>query len=124
MPWGDLEVPFLGGVLECPRCRWARPPNDHRQACPACRAPLREWKTGPAARALAHGAIDLGVPVHMSRVNTARRVDYARALGCASVDGTTLAVSAGNLTALLRWLQDSETAARDGSLLDVFAPIA
>lgn len=49
---------------------------------------------------------------------------YARALGCASVDGTTLAVSPGNLPALLRWLEASDTAARDGSLFDVFAPTA
>ena len=63
------------------------------------------------------------MPVHTGRVNTARRVDYARPLGCTSVDGTTLAVSAGSLPALLRWLETSD-AERDGYLFDVLAPTA
>jgi hypothetical protein len=46
------------------------------------------WKLGPAARALAHEAKDRGLWVHMGRVNSIKRITYASAIGCDSIDGT------------------------------------
>jgi hypothetical protein len=51
---------------------------------------MTEWKLGPAARALTDSAIAHGLPVHMGRVSSEKRYEYARALGCSSVDGTFL----------------------------------
>lgn len=64
------------------------------------------WKYGPEARAVAELAKDRGLWLHMGRVNSLRRLRYAQALGCDSVDGTFLAYAPDrNLPALLRWLR-------------------
>ncbi|MBS1861892.1 MAG: hypothetical protein JSS68_09285 [Actinobacteria bacterium] len=46
------------------------------------------WKLGDRARALGAEARRRGRRVHMGRVNSARRIAYAKAIGCDSVDGT------------------------------------
>jgi hypothetical protein len=50
-----------------------------------------DWKLGPAAVALIAEARHRGKPVHVGRVNSARRFARFAALGCASADGTYLA---------------------------------
>jgi hypothetical protein len=64
-PWDEFGVLFIGGSTG--------------------------WKLGPHARALVAEALARGKHVHMGRVNTGRRYRYAEAIGCHSVDGTTLA---------------------------------
>ena len=45
--------------------------------------------------------------VHMGRVNSQRRLRYAHAIGCDSVDGTYLTYAPDqNLRRLLGWLED------------------
>jgi hypothetical protein len=46
------------------------------------------WKLGEHARALIAEARRRHLWVHMGRVNTARRIAYAREIGCHSFDGT------------------------------------
>lgn len=46
------------------------------------------WKLGPQAARLVRTGIALGKHIHMGRVNTRRRITYAKALGCHSIDGT------------------------------------
>lgn len=46
------------------------------------------WKLGPTAREIAQHAKRLGKHVHMGRVNSAKRIAYARSIGCDSVDGS------------------------------------
>lgn len=46
------------------------------------------WKLGAHAGALVAEARPRGRWVHMGRVNSARRIAYAKAIGCDSVDGT------------------------------------
>jgi hypothetical protein len=74
-----------------------------------------EWKLGPDAWAIteAHAADRW---VHMGRVNSKKRLDTARAMGCDSVDGTYLTFGPDtNLPRLLSWLDD---AAREPMLLE------
>lgn len=47
-----------------------------------------EFKLGAAAERIAREAKERGLWVHMGRVNTRKRFDYARAIGCDSVDGS------------------------------------
>lgn len=47
-----------------------------------------EWKLGPEPAAIAREARARGLLVHMGRVNSARRIEHARAIGCHSIDGT------------------------------------
>jgi hypothetical protein len=49
-----------------------------------------EWKLGPAAADLAREAKRLGLWVHMGRVNSVKRLEWAWSIGCDSVDGTGL----------------------------------
>jgi hypothetical protein len=66
-----------------------------------------EWKLGPHARAVVRVAKARGMWVHMGRVNSLRRLRYAHAIGCDSVDGTYLAYAPDrNLPRLLGWLDD------------------
>lgn len=51
-----------------------------------------EWKLGPEAAALAAEAKRHGKWVHMGRVNTWRRIEYANAIGCDSIDGTAVSM--------------------------------
>lgn len=71
------------------------------------------WKLGPVARAIADEARVRGVPVHMGRVNSLRRLAYAASPvssgggGCDSADGTYLAFGPDrNLIRLLGWLRE------------------
>lgn len=79
-PWDDFDVLFLGGDTA--------------------------WKLGPHARELAAEAKARGKQVHMGRVNSLRRLRYADAIGCDSVDGTYLAFGPDvNLRRLLGWIR-------------------
>jgi hypothetical protein len=78
-PWGDFDVLFLGG-------------DD-------------AFKLGPDGRALADEAHRQGVPVHMGRVNSLKRLRYADHIGCSSADGTFLRFGADiRLPELLSWV--------------------
>lgn len=64
-----------------------------------------EWKLGPHAWAITAAAKAEGRWVHMGRVNSQKRLDTARAMGCDSVDGTYLTFGPDtNLPKLLGWL--------------------
>lgn len=82
LPWDAFDVLFLGGTTA--------------------------WKLGPEARAWTEVASSRGVPVHMGRVNSARRYAYARAIGCSSVDGTYLTFGPRRrLPDLLSWTRQA-----------------
>jgi hypothetical protein len=79
-PWDDFDALFIGGDTT--------------------------WKLGPGARQLVAQAKELGKWVHMGRVNSERRLQYAQAIGCDSVDGTYIAFGPDrNLPKLLGWLR-------------------
>lgn len=61
-PWSTFDALFIGGTTD--------------------------WKLGRDARNLAAYATAHGKWVHMGRVNSMRRLHYARAIGCNSVDGS------------------------------------
>jgi len=64
-----------------------------------------EWKLGPNAARLIRKAKADGLPVHMGRVNTRRRLRLAADLDCDSADGTCLAFAPdATLRQLLSWL--------------------
>lgn len=68
-----------------------------------------EWKLGPDAWAIARASCDAGVWCHMGRVNSRKRLDTARVMGCDSVDGTYLTFGPDvNLPRLLGWLDAAE----------------
>lgn len=78
VPWPQLRAVFVGGSTE--------------------------WKLGPAARELVDEARRRGLHVHLGRVNGRRRYDYARSIGCDSVDGSGLArFHRTHLLDALRW---------------------
>lgn len=80
LPWDDCDVVFIGGSTG--------------------------WKLGGHARLIVRQALDRGKHVHMGRVNSLKRLDYARAIGCDSVDGTYLKYGPDtNLPKLLGWLR-------------------
>lgn len=63
-----------------------------------------DWKLSRHARRAVAEAHRRGMWVHMGRVNSRRRMRYARSLGCHSVDGTYLAYGPDeNLPKLLAW---------------------
>lgn len=66
VPWDDLDAVFIGGDTA--------------------------WKLSRHAMDLALQAKARGKWVHMGRVNSWKRYNYARRLGCDSADGTTLAM--------------------------------
>lgn len=79
---GDASVLFLGGTTE--------------------------WKLGPEAWRIVERWRDTRW-IHMGRVNSKRRFDTARAMGCHSVDGTYLTFGPDkNLPKLLRWINEAE----------------
>lgn len=87
-PWGEFDVLFLGGSTE--------------------------WKLGPEARELTAEARRRGLPVHMGRVNSFKRLAYAEAIGCTSADGTFLTFAPQeNLRRLAGWF---DKLAAQGSL--------
>lgn len=82
LPWPGIDCLFIGGTTE--------------------------WKLGAAARDLVGEAKRRGKWVHMGRVNSKRRFDYARFIGCDSVDGTYLTFGPDqNLPKLLGWVEGS-----------------
>lgn len=60
--WDKFEALFIGGTVE--------------------------WKMGEMAAALVREARQRGKWVHMGKVNTPYRINYARVIGCDSIDGT------------------------------------
>jgi hypothetical protein len=80
VPWGTFDVLFIGGGTD--------------------------WKLGPGARGLAEEARARGLWVHMGRVNSLKRLRYARRIGCGSADGTFITFApTENLARCLRWLE-------------------
>lgn len=69
-----------------------------------------EWKLGPVAASIcARHSADRWC--HMGRVNSRRRLNHARAIGCHSADGTFLTFGPDtNLPQLLSWLDDATAA--------------
>lgn len=68
-----------------------------------------EWKLSHHASAITEMAKIEGRWVHMGRVNSKKRFDAARSMGCDSVDGTYLTFGPDvNLPKLLRWLESAE----------------
>lgn len=81
VPWDTFDCLFIGGSTE--------------------------WKVGPAAARLVAEAKRYGKWVHMGRVNSRERIQYAAAIGCDSVDGTYLAFGPNvNLPTVLSWLRE------------------
>ena len=79
VPWREFDVLFVGGTTE--------------------------WKLSIHARRLAAEAKARGKRVHMGRVNSLKRLMYADAIGCDSVDGTFLTFGPDvNLGRLGSWL--------------------
>ena len=88
IPWALFDVLFIGGTTE--------------------------WKLGPIVRGLVAEAKEQGKWVHMGRVNSRARLQYALAIGCDSADGTFLAFGPDrNLPQLIGWLRE---AASQGAL--------
>jgi hypothetical protein len=90
VPWDEFDALFIGGSTE--------------------------WKLGPSVPPLVAEAKRRGKWVHMGRVNSARRMNYARlmngdpALGCDSADGTFLTFGPDvNLPKVLSWLRKVNT---------------
>lgn len=82
VPWDDFDVLFIAGSTE--------------------------WKLSTAAALIAREAKARGKWVHMGRVNSWRRLQYAAAIGCDSCDGTYLAFGPDrNLSTLLDWLDEA-----------------
>lgn len=80
VPWDEFDVAFIGGSTE--------------------------WKLGPEPRRLAAHARAVGKRVHMGRVNSEKRLRYAKFIGCDTADGTYLAFGPDvNLPKLLAWLR-------------------
>jgi hypothetical protein len=71
VPWDDLDALFVGGIPE-----------------PGQRV---DWKLSPAAAQLVADAKARGKWTHMGRVNSLRRIEYAKAIGCDSADGSKFA---------------------------------
>lgn len=79
VPWSAFDALFIGGSTE--------------------------WKLGPGAAGLAREARHRGKWVHMGRVNSRKRLQYAADIGCHSADGTYLVFGPRvNLPKLLGWL--------------------
>lgn len=66
LPWSRISALFIGGTTE--------------------------WKMSENAAVLAVEAKMRGLWVHMGRVNTQRRIKYAKSIGCDSIDGTSMSM--------------------------------
>lgn len=87
MPWDDMAALFIGGSTV--------------------------YKLSPDAAELAAEAKRRGLWVHMGRVNSRRRIRYAKAIGCDSSDGT----KASMYTDVhLPWMLDHASAPAQGAL--------
>jgi hypothetical protein len=67
-PWDDIDCLFIGGEKRKPG--WT------------------EWKESEEAERLTRAARAAGKWTHMGRVNSLRRMERARTMGCLSADGT------------------------------------
>jgi len=66
-----------------------------------------EWKLGPEARRITAARGERWV--HMGRVNSSKRLEIARSMGCDSADGTFLTYGPDkNIVRLLKWLNDDD----------------
>lgn len=80
IPWREFDVLFLGGTTQ--------------------------WKLSALAHRLTSEAVIRGKPVHMGRVNSYRRLAYAKQIGCSTADGTFLAFGPDkNIPRLEKWLK-------------------
>lgn len=95
VPWGEFEVAFLAGSTE--------------------------WKLGEQAYRMAQEARDRGKWVHMGRVNSWERLDWASTIGCDSSDGTFMRFGKPDemVARLATWLRND-----DGRLTQRHAQIA
>lgn len=83
IPWDEFDALFIGGT--------------------------DNFKLGPIARTVAAEAKTRGKWVHMGRVNSMKRYQYARTIGCDSVDGTYLTFGPDtNLPRLLSWIRSND----------------
>lgn len=81
VPWDEFDCLFLGGSTA--------------------------WKLGPDAERLAREAKARGKWVHAGRVNSRKRYQHFKAMGCDSADGTFLTFAPKtNLPRVLRWFED------------------
>lgn len=108
LPWDYIDVVFLAGILECAPCGFVPDLPDlmpgEPNFCPDGHL-MTEWKTGDVAAAITTEAKTRDKWVHMGRVNTKRRMQAAKRMGCDSADGTYLAFGPDqNLPSLLGWL--------------------
>ena len=68
-----------------------------------------DWKLGEGARALISQAKEQGKRVHVGRVNSRKRYNLFRELGCDSADGTFIAFGpAVNTPKVLSWVQEEQ----------------
>lgn len=80
VPWDQIDAVFVGGSTA--------------------------WKLGPEARSLVAEAKLRGLWAHMGRVNSEKRLRYARHIGCDSADGTYLVFGPdANLPNVQAWLR-------------------
>jgi hypothetical protein len=78
VPWRTFDVLFIGGTTE--------------------------WKLGPDVRTLIEEATERRKPVHMGRVNSKKRLRYAKSIGCSTADGTYITFGPDkNLPIALSW---------------------
>lgn len=91
VPWGMVDVLFLGGGPD-PKLRTRKNPK-------------AEWKLSEHARVCAVEARQHGKLVHMGRVNSLQRIERASEILCDTADGTFLMFGPKkNLPELLSWL--------------------
>ena len=68
------------------------------------------WKLGSNAKSVIAESIRRGIPVHVGRINSQKRLIAFAALGCSSADGTFLAYGPEtNLPKLLSWITHLDT---------------
>lgn len=78
LPWSDFDALFIGGSTA--------------------------FKLGPMVQRIVLEATRRGVPPHMGRVNSHRRIALAAAMGCSSADGTFLRTAVSvNVPKMLHW---------------------
>lgn len=83
IPWSQLDAVFIGGSTE--------------------------WKLSKHAEKIVAEANNQNIWAHIGRVNSLRRLQWAKQIGADSVDGTMLTFNpTRNLKQLLRWMQQIE----------------
>lgn len=103
--WGHRPAWVMQDGLEADRYAW--------RSMLASSAPVvfiggsTDWKLGAACADLVAEAKAAGKLVHMGRVNTRRRLEYAARIGCDTVDGTLCRFGPDvNTPKLLGWLDE------------------